>query len=105
MAKAGTHYERAFEDMLSGRGIRYVAVDQAKKAVFAGVRIKSFDFLVYPAKGAKILVDVKGRKFSLAAYKQGRWGETWVTNLDVEGLQSWEEVFGAGYKAAFVFAY
>ena len=105
MAKAGTHYERAFEDMLRGRGIPYVAVDQAKKAVFAGVRIKSFDFLVYPAKGAKILVDVKGRKFSYTAYQQGRWGETWVTSVDVAGLSCWEEVFGAGYKSAFVFAY
>jgi len=105
MAKAGTHYERAFEDMLRGRGIRYVAVDQAKKAVFAGVRIKSFDFLVYPAAGDKILVDVKGRKFTCAGYHQGRWGETWVTRVDVEGLSCWEEVFGEGYKAAFVFAY
>ncbi|MCP4710043.1 MAG: HYExAFE family protein [Planctomycetes bacterium] len=105
MAKAGTHYERAFEDMLHRRKIRYVAVDQAKKAVFAGVRIKSFDFLVYPAQGTKILVDVKGRKFSSTAYQKGRWGETWVTSVDVEGLNCWEEVFGAGYKAAFVFAY
>ena len=105
MAKAGTHYERAFEDMLGRRGIRYVAVDQAKKAVFAGVRIKSFDFLVYPAQGAKILVDVKGRKFSYAGYQKGRWGETWVTSVDVDGLSCWEEVFGVGYKSVFVFAY
>ncbi len=105
MAKAGTHYERAFEEYMRGRGIAYVGVDQAKKAIFSGVRIKSFDFIIYPRQGRKILADVKGRKFPYQSYQQGRWGESWTTGADVEGLSRWEEVFGGDYRAVFVFAY
>ena len=105
MSRAGTHYERAFEDYLRGRGTAYVGVDQAKKAVFSGVRIKSFDFIIYPRQGRKILADVKGRRFSYSSYQRGRWGESWTTRADVEGLSRWEEVFGGDYKAVFIFAY
>ena len=34
----------------------------------------------------------------------GRW-ENWVTGDDVDSLLKWEEVFGSGYRAVFVFAY
>ncbi|KPK75203.1 MAG: hypothetical protein AMJ79_12240 [Phycisphaerae bacterium SM23_30] len=105
MSRAGTHYERAFEDYLRGRGTPYVGVDQAKKAVFSGVRIKSFDFIIYPRQGRKILADVKGRRFSYLSYQQGRWGESWTTRADVAGLSRWEEVFGGDYRGVFIFAY
>ena len=105
MTNAGTHYERAFEDYLRQARIPYVAVDQAKKAIFSGVPIKSFDFIIYPRQGRKLLADVKGRKFSYQSYQQGRWGESWTTRADVEGLSRWEEVFGGDYRAVFVFAY
>jgi len=106
MAAGNTHYERAFERFLQRRRIAYVAVDQAKKAVFAGVRLKSFDFLLYPSHGPALLADVKGRKLpcrTLAA--PPRAGQTWTTLADVEGLAAWEDVFGPGYLAAFIFAY
>ena len=105
MSKRNTHYERAFEDLLQQRGIPYVAVDQAQKAVFSGASIKSFDFIVYPNRGPKILADVKGRKCPWRQFQRGRWGETWITKDDLDGLHRWEEVFGPDYLAAFVFAY
>src|SRR5688500_7028395 len=44
MADRKIHYEAAFEAYLRERGIPYVAVDEAKKAIFANAKLKSFDF-------------------------------------------------------------
>jgi len=109
MAHRNIHYEAAFENYLRGKGWPYVAVDEAKKAIFAGSSIKSFDFLVYSESGPNLLVDVKGRKFPgpVAGKKRGAskaW-ENWVTRQDVEGLSEWERVFGESFIAALVFAY
>ncbi len=109
MAHRNVHYEVAFEDYLRGRGWPYVAVDEAKKAVFAGVPIKSFDFVVYSTTGPNLLVDVKGRKFPDSGpgrrKTQARPWENWVTREDLDGLSEWETVFGDGFQAVLVFAY
>jgi len=105
MPRRGAHYERAFESYLQQRQIPYVAVDQAQKAVFAGAKIKSFDFILYPRQGPKILADVKGRKVDSRSFLRGRGAESWTTHEDVSGLKAWEEVFGSEYLAAFIFAY
>ena len=102
MASA-SHYERAFEHLLGRYGMPYVAVDQAKRAAFAGVGLKSFDYIVYPPHRPCLLVDVKGRK--LDARYPVLPGQTWVTTADVEDLAKWQEVFGDGHLAVFVFAY
>ena len=109
MAHRNVHYEAAFEDYLRAKGWPYVAVDEAKKAIFAGASIKSFDFLVYSSGGPNLLVDVKGRKFPIAggsrkAARTRLW-ENWVSRGDVEGLQQWQNVFGADFIAMLVFAY
>ena len=109
MADRSIHYEAAFEDYLRSKGWPYVAVDEAKKAIFAGSAIKSFDFLVYSSNGPNMLVDVKGRKFPDAVVGKQRgasraW-ENWVTRQDVEGLTEWEKVFGPSFAAVLVFAY
>ena len=109
MAHRNVHYEAAFEDYLRAKGLPYVAVDEAKKAVFAGASLKSFDFLVYSGSGPNLLVDVKGRKFpdSVPGRKRGasRAWENWITRGDIEGLVEWEKVFGADFQAVLVFAY
>ena len=61
------------------------------------------DFIVHSSTGENLLVDVKGRRFPTAG-NGGRW-ENWVTTDDVESLLQWEEIFGAGYRSLFVFAY
>lgn len=105
MSLGHVHYEHAFEDYLRSVGRPFVAVDDAKKAVFSGAQVKSFDFLVYGSGSRNWLVDVKGRKLTIG--RQGRRGhlENWTTREDVVGLQQWARVFGDGFAGLFVFAY
>lgn len=109
MAHRSVHYEVAFEDYLRAKAWPYVAIDDAKKAIFAGVSIKSFDFLVYSESGPNLVVDVKGRKFpdGVIGRKRGasRAWENWITREDADGLGQWEQVFGRDFMAALVFAY
>jgi hypothetical protein len=106
MTRRHIHYEVAFEDYLRSQGIPYIAVDEQRKAIFAGSRVKSFDFLVYRGDGDTWLVDVKGRKFPYdTADGQKRYWENWVTREDLTGLTHWEKAFGAGFRGMFVFAY
>ena len=55
MADRSIHYEAAFEAFLREKGIPYVAVDEAKKALFANAKLKSFDFVVYSKNGPNLL--------------------------------------------------
>ena len=102
MADRTVIYEACFEDYLRSAGIPYVAVDEAKKALFAGVQLKSFDFVVYSRAGPNLLVDVKGRQFP---YPGGRRWENWATRDDLDSLARWEEVFGSGFAGLLVFCY
>jgi hypothetical protein len=99
------HYEAAFEDFLRSRGVPYVAVDESRKAIFAGARIKSFDFIIHRSEGSNWLVDVKGRKFPYVLDGSKRYWENWVTREDLNGLAQWQEVFGEGFRSVLVFAY
>lgn len=103
MADRTVHYEAAFEAFLRDRGTPCVAVDEAKRALFANARLKSFDFVVYSQNGPNLLIDVKGRQAK--ARSSGRTFETWATEQDVNDLMQWEEVFGQGYKALLAFIY
>ena len=105
MAQPHIHYEAAFEDYLRSRGWPYVPVDEQKKAVFSGARVKAFDFLVYPPGKKPWLVDVKGRKFPYEGINGKRYWENWVTRGDLDGLSRWQEVFGDEYETGLVFVY
>src|SRR4051795_4810999 len=103
MADRNVHYEAAFEAFLRGKGIPYVAVDEAKRALFANAKLKSFDFVVYPQKKPRLLIDVKGRSLRNRTKRSGF--ETWATEADVKDLLQWEQVFGDGFTAVFGFVY
>jgi len=103
MADRSVHYEAAFEGFLRDKRIPYVAVDEAKKALFANAKLKSFDFVVYPQNKPRLLVDVKGRSLRNRSKRNGF--ETWTTEADVRDLLQWEQVFGDGFTAVLVFAY
>ena len=104
MADRSVHYEAAFEAYLRNKGIPYVAVDEAKKALFANAKLKSFDFVVYPPqKKPRLLIDVKGRSLRNRTKRSGF--ETWATEADVKDLLQWEQVFGDGFTAVFGFVY
>ncbi len=105
MARRFIHYEAAFEDYVRSQGWPYVPVDEAKKAIFAGARVKSFDFIVYPPGRAAWLVDVKGRKFPYETRGGRHYWENWVTRDDLRGLRSWKSVFGTSFDSVFVFVY
>lgn len=109
-------YEAAFEHFLRARRVPFLAVDDARRALLpegaahragAGPALKSFDVVVY-GRDESLLVDVKGRKIPRRAARaeptRGRL-ESWVTRDDVESLDAWRRLFGAGFDAAFVFLY
>ena len=100
------HYEAAFEAYLQWHRLAYVAVDETRRAMLGETRVKSLDFIVYGAGGARLLVDVKGRRFPGGPPERPRrvW-ECWSTREDIEGLERWAELAGPGYQAVLVFAY
>ena len=99
------HYERAFENWLTDNCIENVAVDEHKRATFGHTDIKSFDFLLYPPGGQIIIAEVKGRTFRGTSLANLAGLECWVTAGDVDGLTKWQQIFGEGHRAVFVFAY
>jgi hypothetical protein len=103
--KGHVHYEAAFEDYLRGAQIPYVAVDESKRAAFRDAKLKSFDFIVYSRADTNWLVDVKGRRWVARRHQRKPTWENWVTQADIDGLDQWEQVFGAGFRALLVFAY
>jgi hypothetical protein len=103
MADRNVHYEAAFEAFLREKGIPYVAVDEAKKALFANAKLKSFDFVVYSKNGPNLLIDVKGRQRRENSSR--RSFESWTTERDVSDLLQWEQVFGEGFQAVLAFIY
>ncbi|MCC7349487.1 MAG: HYExAFE family protein [Phycisphaerales bacterium] len=105
MADRKVHYEAAFEAFLRQRGIPYVAVDEAKKALFSNAKLKSFDFVVYSPNGPNLLVDVKGRQMCGRPGASSGGFQTWATEQDVTDLMQWEQVFGNGFKAVLGFVY
>jgi len=102
MAHRRFHYDAAFEHYLRAKAIPYVSVDEARKALRGQTKLKNFDFVVYGGRGENLLVDVKGRKHSGRSKNQL---DNWVTEDDVTCLKQWEQVFGQGFRGAFVFLY
>jgi hypothetical protein len=107
MAARGGHYGQAFEAFLKKRSIPYVDVAQAKKALFADAKLKSFDFVVYSEQGPNLLIDLNGRRCHRAGKAgQGPAGfQTWTGEADVSDLLTWEEVFGKEFKGLMTFIY
>ena len=105
MSTAANEYEQAFESWLIDNRLQYVAVDQQKRRVFARSRIKSFDFLLYPVHLPPVIAEVKGRKFKGKSLASLSGLECWTTMEDIRGLIRWEQVFGKGTEAVFVFVY
>ena len=100
------HYEAAFEAYLQWHRHCYVAVDETRRSMLGEERVKSLDFIVYGDSGARLLVDVKGRRFPGGKPERPRrvW-ECWSTRADIDGLERWASRFGAGYQGLLVFAY
>jgi hypothetical protein len=102
----GNHYEAAFEAYLQWHRLCYIAVDETRRAFLGETRVKSLDFIVHGEGGARLLVDVKGRRFPGGPKDRPRrvW-ESWSTREDIDGLERWAERFGPDYLPLLVFAY
>ena len=131
MGQGHHHGERAFEAFLRARRTPYVSVNEARRTLVpsegtgAG-NLKNFDFVAYTtAKGgrANLLVDIKCRQLPACRTNLRLVGadgitrpvthsrspyprlENWATREDIRSLKAWQELFGPGFKAAFVFVY
>ena len=99
------HYERAFGNWLIDNKVRYIEVDESKRAAFGSRRIKSFDYLLCPPNQKTIIAEVKGRGFKGKTLVGLRGFDCWVSADDVESLNQWQTVFGPTHFAAFIFVY
>jgi hypothetical protein len=102
----GNHYEAAFEAYLQNHRHPYVAVDEARRSLWGAGPVKSLDFFVFGDDGARLVVDVKGRRYPAGNAARPRYvWESWATRDDVESLESWAALSGPGYQGVLVFAY
>jgi hypothetical protein len=99
------HYERAFENWLIERRIRYVRADEHKRPGLPPESVKNFDFLLYPGPDRKLIVEVKGRTFHGTTLAGLKGFECWVTADDIESLRTWRQALGSDHEAVLVFAY
>ena len=67
--KPDNHYEVAFEAYLRRNGVAALPIVEARRSYLDDDSVKSPDFLVIGAADARLVVDVKGRKFGGSAEK------------------------------------
>ena len=80
----GTPLAAHVEHQIRQRGIPYVSVDEAKKALFSSNRLKTFHFCVYAPEGSNwlLLCDEAGE-------------------ANRRDMEEWQQIFGDGFKAVF----
>ena len=99
------HYEGAFEGYLQWHRLCYVGVDETRRAFLGDRPVKNLDFIVLGQK-ARLLVDVKGRRFPGGPPgRERRIWECWSTRDDIDGLGRWLDLFGEDYLGLLVFMY
>src|SRR5262245_58338512 len=99
------HYEAAFEAYLQWHRLCYIAVDETRRAFLGETRVKNLDFIVYGAADARLVVDVKGRRFPGGPAGNRRVWKCWAESDDIDGLTRWANLLGPDYQALLVFAY
>ena len=102
---APNHYEKAFAGWLLENQVEFITAADQHKPVYERSGLKSFDFLLYPESGRKIIAEVKGRRFKGTTLAGLSRLECWVTTDDVDGLAAWQKILGEDYEAHFIFAY
>jgi hypothetical protein len=100
------HYEAAFEAYLRANGVGFVAVDEARRTLLGDADVKSLDFIVVGPNDARLVVDVKGRRFPGGTPDRPvkSW-QNWSTEEDVDGLDRWAGVLGPGFRGVLAFVY
>ena len=103
--KTDNHYEVAFEAYLRQRGVATLPIVEARRSYLDSDSVKSPDFLVVAADDARLVVDVKGRKFGGTTDKPRRIWQNWCLRDDVKSLESWTDHFGPGFRGVLAFVY
>lgn len=93
-----SNYEKVFEEIIRACEIPYIAINEAKRAVVEGKKIKSLDFIVASKLGVYLL-DIKGKTFPYGwphrlITSRDYW-ENWVHKGDLEGMELWSNLFGS----------
>jgi len=83
---------RRVEDLLRELSLPYVAVDEARKAIFAGGAGGRFDLLIYMEHGENLLAIVLPRSRPSPTAKERA------------ELAEWQTVFGKGFVGVFIHA-
>jgi hypothetical protein len=100
------HYEVAFEAYLRARRVGYVAVDETRRTQFGEEKYKSLDFIVVGPDDARLVVDVKGRKFPGGTREKPVFAwQNWAEAEDVRGLTHWAAHLGEGFRGVLAFVY
>ena len=73
-------FREVVERFLRDNGIPYINVDEAKRALFAGAKLRSFHFVVYRTNGKNWLVHTAQMRKEIR-----------------EDLKQWVEIFGDGF--------
>ena len=105
--KSDNHYEVAFDAYLRQRGAAVVPVVEARRSYLDAGEVKSPDFIVISPCAAKLVVDVKGRKFpgvGKGGKSRNSW-QNWCEREDVESLLRWADKFGDGFRGVLAFVY
>ena len=100
------HYEVAFEAYLRAREVGFVSVNEARRTFLGDSDVKSLDFIVVGPEDAKLVVDVKGRRFPGGTPQAPRFvWQNWAENDDIDGLARWATHFGPDFRGILAFAY
>ena len=103
--KADNHYEVAFDAYLRERGAATLPIVEARRSYLDEDSVKSPDFVVVAPSEARLVVDVKGRKFGGSTEHPRRIWQNWCLRDDVTSLESWTEHFGVGFRGILAFVY
>jgi len=90
-----SHYELMFENFLREQQFLYIAINEAKRPIFKGEKVKNFDFIVVSKSGKLVLMDIKGKQFPYKSKLGKNYWENWVGLDDVKFLKMWSEIFNA----------
>jgi hypothetical protein len=105
--KSDNEYEAAFDAFLRKRGAAVMPIVEVRRSYLDDGEVKSPDFIVVGPQDAKLVVDVKGRKFP-GSGKGGKprnvW-HNWCERQDVLSLAGWADRFGGGFRGVLAFAY
>jgi hypothetical protein len=104
--KSDNHYEAAFDAFLRERGCAVVPVVESRRSYLDAAAVKSPDFLVLAPGGAKLVIDVKGRKFPGRVNGKPRavW-RNWCERQDADSLAKWTTNLGDGFQGVLAFVY